>query len=161
LNITDGFLYGAGDAKIGKIVNGTSKTGKKLKTQFLSGLPALGELITKVQKAAKRGYLVGITGRRLHVRSPHSALNVLLQSLGAYISKEWMIVANKLIKDNNLIVNQLGWIHDELQVECYPEDVEVVMKLLEEAATIAGNNLQLRCRIDAEAKQGMSWYDVH
>ena len=127
-----GFLYGAGDAKIGTIVNGTSKHGKKLKEQFLAGLPALGNLINKVKKASKRGYLVGVTGRRLHIRSEHSALNVLLQSLGAYISKEWMIVANTTIIKENIKATQVLWCHDELQYEVVPEHKERLMQILEE-----------------------------
>jgi len=156
-----GFLYGAGDAKIGEIIKGTASDGKRLKTNFLRGLPALGSLVNAVQKAAKRGYLKGITGRRLHIRSSHSALNVLLQSLGGYISKEWIIVSHSMVKDNNIRCNQLGWIHDELQFECHPEDVEVLSKVLEEAAVVAGDNLGLKIRIDAESKIGDSWYDVH
>ena len=36
-----GFLFGAGDAKIGAIVNGTREQGKQLKEKFLNKLPAL------------------------------------------------------------------------------------------------------------------------
>ena len=156
-----GFLYGAGDGKIGQIVNGTSKQGKALKAKFLEGLPALGTLITKVKKAAKRGYLVGVSGRRLHVRSPHSALNVLLQSLGSYISKYWMVEAHKRIEEEGIRCNQIGWIHDELQFECHQDDSKKLQKILEESATKAGEILELKCRIDAEAQEGENWYEVH
>lgn len=156
-----GFLYGAGDAKIGEIVKGTAKDGARLKKSFLTKLPALGKLVNLVKVAAKRGYLIGVTGRRLHIRSAHSALNVLLQSLGGYISKIWMIEAHKLIKRENIRCNQLGWVHDELQFECHPEDTDKLCKVLEESAVIAGEVLELRMRIDAEAQVGDTWYDVH
>lgn len=156
-----GFLYGAGDAKIGEIVKGTSADGKRLKTQFLAKTKGLEKLVKGVQQAAKRGYLIGITGRRLYVRSPHAALNVLLQSLGGYISKYWMIEAHKKIKEVGIRCNQLGWIHDELQFECHPDDSESLSKILEDSAVKAGEVMGLRIRIDAEAKIGESWYDVH
>ncbi|MCI4436682.1 MAG: hypothetical protein JHC33_07745 [Ignisphaera sp.] len=156
-----GFLYGAGDAKIGKIVGGTAKDGKRLKTQFLKGLPALSTLLKKIKEKAKQGYLTGITGRRLHIRSPHSAPNVLLQSLGAYISKYWMIEAHKMLNSEGLFFRQLGWIHDEIQIECYEKDAARVGEILQDAARIASEKINIRMRIDAESKIGKSWYEVH
>ena len=161
MNTNDGFLYGAGNAKIGEIVNGTDKDGKRLKDSFLKKIPALKKLGDAVKKAARRTYLKGWSGRRLHIRSPHSALNVLLQSLGGYISKVWMIEAHKAIKREGLRCNQLGWVHDELQFECHPDDTERLAKLLEETATLAGEKMGLRMKIDAEAQIGDNWYDVH
>ena len=62
--------------------------GKKLKKQFLDKTPALKRLIEDVKMAVKsRGYLKGIDGRFLHVRSDHAALNTLLQSAGALVVK--------------------------------------------------------------------------
>ena len=127
----------------------------------MKGLPALGKLIAQIKQACKKKYLLGITKRRLHIRSEHSALNVLLQSLGAYISKVWMIEAHRLFKENKIQVTQLGWIHDEIQVECNKGDAELVAKLLVQAANNTQTILGLRCRIDAEAKIGRNWYEVH
>ena len=89
------FLYGAGDAKIGRIVHGDAKDGKRLKKKFLEQTPAIARLrqaITNVLVEEyhgkivkwKRKYLKGLDGRMLHVRSLHSALNLLLQSAGMY-----------------------------------------------------------------------------
>ena len=75
-------VYGAGDAKIGKIINGDIKKGKQLRERFLRNLPALKKLKERVQQASNRGFLKGIDGRRIHVRSQHSALNTLLQGSG-------------------------------------------------------------------------------
>ena len=51
------FLYGAGDSKVGSIVGGTRKDGKRLKEEFLSNTPSLGELRTRVRVEATRGYV--------------------------------------------------------------------------------------------------------
>ena len=37
-------MYGAGDAKIGKIVGGDATVGKRLKKKFLAGTPAISSL---------------------------------------------------------------------------------------------------------------------
>jgi DNA polymerase-1 len=155
------WLYGAGNAKIGEIIGKGAKEGKKIKENFLKELPVIKKLQSAVKQQAKRGYLIGITGRRLHIRSEHSALNVLLQSLGAYISKVWLVIANQEFEKRKLNVKQLGWIHDEIQTECPPNQVEEVAKILEKAANKAGEYLKLNIRIDAEARIGNNWLDTH
>jgi DNA polymerase I-like protein with 3'-5' exonuclease and polymerase domains len=87
-------LYGAGDVKLGSIVAPTSseavqaKKGKALRTKFYKAIPALMRLTEDVQASAKsRGFLFGIDGRKLNIRSQHSALNTLLQSAGAVMMK--------------------------------------------------------------------------
>ena len=111
------FLYGAGDAKIGKIINGDAKEGKKVKRKFLKATPAIKNLREAVQDALavtergkvikwKRHYLKGLDGRRLHVRSLHSALNLLLQSAGALICKKWIVRTEERLLELGL---KHGW----------------------------------------------------
>ena len=74
------FLYGAGPAKIGKIVGGSSQTGRKLIEKFLSNMPKLKKLRSDIQEAVqKEGTIKGLDGRRLQIRSEHSAVNTLIQ----------------------------------------------------------------------------------
>jgi DNA polymerase I-like protein with 3'-5' exonuclease and polymerase domains len=155
------FLYGAGPGKIGKIVGGNNKDGAVLKKRFLRKVPGLHRLLEAVSGAAKRGYLIGITGRRIVVQSEHSALNYLLQSLGAYISKQWIVVAHQMIKDRGIPCTQLGWIHDELQFETTKEYADELGEVLVEAAKVAGEELGIKMPIDAEYSVGPTWADTH
>src|SRR5690606_27698447 len=100
------FLYGAGDAKIGKIVKKGPADGKRLKAKFLAKTPALKRLIEAVRNAAKRGYLIGLDGRQLHVRSAHAALNTLLQSAGALVCKKWLVMVEEELQARGL---KHGW----------------------------------------------------
>lgn len=95
-------MYGGGDSAVGKLLGGTAEDGKKIKKKFLSATPAIRQLRTAIQntlaemdkgkvKHWKRHYLKGLDGRRLHVRSLHSALNLLLQSAGALVCKKWIV----------------------------------------------------------------------
>lgn len=105
-----GFLYGAGDAKIGKIIGADAKEGKRIKKKFLTATPAIKSLRNAVQGCLadmehgrvshwKRHYLKGLDGRLLHVRSLHSALNLLLQSAGAIVCKKWIcLTEERLLK---------------------------------------------------------------
>jgi len=152
------FLYGAGDAKIGEVVGGTSKDGKRLKAKFFQSLPALEKLITAVKKSASKGYITGITGRKLMIRSEHAALNVLLQSAGAYVMKYYTIaIANKLRGRIKLVGN----IHDEIQCEVKDEDVEYVSKVLEDTFQDVTEKLNFRIKLEGEANAGRNWSDTH
>jgi len=60
------FLYGGGDGKIGEIVGGKAKDGKRLKAKFLDNTPALRVLRGEVDRGSTKGWLRGLDGRRLH-----------------------------------------------------------------------------------------------
>ena len=162
-----GFLYGAGDAKIGSIVGKGSKEGKILKEKFLNGVPALKNLRNAVTKAAERGYLIGLDGRRIPIRSPHAALNSLLQGAGAIIAKQWIIESfaeaeRRGLKcgwDGDFVL--LGFIHDELQWAVREDRAEELGKFVIEAAATAGEHFKFKCPIGAEFKVGNNWADCH
>ena len=156
-----GFLYGAGDAKIGQIVNGTSKEGKRLKDTFLARTQGLNNLVNDVKKAAKRGYLVGLTGRRLYVRSPHAALNTLLQSAGAYVMKYYVVLLDKKLKEGGYEYKMVGNIHDEIQMQVNEDHAEQVARICEETFADVTNKLNFRCKLEGEAKVGSNWADTH
>jgi DNA polymerase I len=162
-----GYLYGAGDAKIGTIVGGTAKDGKRLREQFLKSTPALARLRGAVSEASKRGYLKGLDGRRLHIRSEHAALNTLLQSAGALISKQWLIEIDLMAQEKGLKYGwdgdwtMLGWIHDEVQLAVREEIAEDFGKAVVEAATRAGDYFNFKLPIGAEFKVGKNWADTH
>ena len=54
------FLYGAGPAKIGKVVGGSASTGQRLISKFLSNMPALKRLRSNVSEAAQAGTIKGL-----------------------------------------------------------------------------------------------------
>lgn len=153
------FLYGAGDAKIGSIVGGSSKAGKELKKKFLDNTPALKALREGVLKAAERGWLKGIDGRKVRVRSAHAALNSLLQSCGAIIMKVWL--RQVIQRAEGLDFKAVGNIHDEGQFEVALKDVQAFCKICEESMIAAGEELKTRIKIEGEAMVGDNWSDTH
>lgn len=154
-------LYGAGPAKIGSIVGGGATEGRKLLSNFLSGTPALKALQDKVAKIAEKGTLPGLDGRRCHVRSPHAALNTLLQSAGAIVSKQWLICLRRNLKAAQVPYKQINYSHDEVEIEVDTQYVDRVKAIAVDSASQAGEVLEFRCKVDAEAKHGTNWYDVH
>jgi DNA polymerase I len=170
--------YGAGDAKLGSIVAPDSRFEKKkslgagLRAQFMIKLPALKMVIDQVKAVGKnRGYLIGLDGRRLYVRSEHRALNTLLQGAGAVIMKEATVLQWKKV-----IGDDLNWrdymqgdylaypvlhSHDETQNmvrDSYKEDFK---QISEWAIAQAGINFDYKCPLEGEAKEGATWSETH
>jgi DNA polymerase I-like protein with 3'-5' exonuclease and polymerase domains len=165
------FLYGAGDQKIGSIVAPNAdaeeqkRIGRKLKKAFLKKTPALKKLREQVEAAAARGYLIGLDGRHLHIRSTHSALNTLLQSAGALISKVAMILAYRNLSARGYRFGKdyafVAHIHDEIQTECRPAIAEEVGQIVVQAMRDAGEFFGFKCPIDGEFKIGSNWKETH
>jgi DNA polymerase I-like protein with 3'-5' exonuclease and polymerase domains len=154
-------LYGAGDAKIGSIVAGSKADGKRLKTKFLNNTPSLRDLRDRVKKASQRGYLKGLDGRRIWVRSEHSALNTLLQGAGAIVMKKALAILDNDAILKGIEYKFLGNIHDEIQTEVNDEQATLFGELAVLAIKKAGEELNLRCPLDGEYKIGASWNETH
>ena len=155
------FLYGAGDAKIGSIVDGSQRTGARLRQRFLDNTPALAELRERVSVASQRGHLRGLDGRCLHIRSEHSALNTLLQSAGAIVMKKALAIFTEFAPKWNLTYKLLGSIHDEYQIEALESQADKVGWLMVECIKAAGVAFDLKCPLDGEYKIGNNWAETH
>ena len=155
------FLYGAGDEKIGTIVGGGRKVGKTVKKQFLDNTPALKSLRERVTTASKRGYLIGIDGRRIWVRSEHSALNTLLQGAGAIIMKKALVLLDGYAILKGIDYKIIGNIHDEIQSEVHEKDAKVFGEIAVMAIKEAGEEFKLNCPLDGAYKIGGNWNETH
>tara|TARA_B110000503_G_scaffold11940_1_gene16080 strand:- start:5381 stop:7111 length:1731 start_codon:yes stop_codon:yes gene_type:complete len=155
------FLYGAGDAKIGSIVGGTRQDGKRLKDKFLRNTPSLGKLRERVSLAAGRGYVYGLDGRRVYVRSEHAALNTLLQSAGAIVMKKALALLDEYATKWKIDYNFIGNIHDEIQTEVRANKADVFGRLATSCIKAAGIHFKLNCPLAGDYKVGNSWADTH
>ena len=155
------FLYGAGSAKIGKIVGGSSEDGERLIANFLAATPALASLKAKVARMAAKGSLPGLDGRRLYIRKVHSALNTLLQGAGAIVMKKALVIFKELLTVNQIPHKMLLNVHDEWQLEVPKQFGEIVGELGVSAIQAAGVALGLRCPLDGEYKVGKNWAETH
>lgn len=168
------FLFGAGAIKLGSIVDPQAsiqkqkRTGYKLKKRFIKKLPALGEVLDQIERDADRdGYLLGLDGRRLHIRHKHAALNTLLQSAGALIAKKWITLFIQFMEEDGYVHGWNGdfvlnaWIHDEIQVSVRDEIAAIAKEVALEAALAAGEFFELNLPIEADADIGRTWADTH
>ena len=157
-----GFLYGAGDEKVGKIIGKGAGEGRKIKNKFLKKLPALKYLKDAVSNAAKeRGWLKGLDGRIIPIRHSHAALNTLLQSAGAIICKTWYVFINRAIKKSNLDAQIVAFIHDEVQLLVKEGQEDATGQLIQRCMRDVEQHFGFRCRLDSEYKYGRNWADTH
>lgn len=171
------YLYGAGDAKLGSIVNTTvseetqRKYGRALRSQFETKIPALGYLTADVKAAAQaRGWLRLPDQRRVYIRHAHAALNSLLQGAGAIICKQWQVNAHDLFVQayNQDLggrwgdpVVQMGWIHDEIQLAVAPGEADLVSSNLRQAMERVTEQFNWRIPLKSEVQVGETWADTH
>ena len=154
-------LYGASPGKVGTIIGGTQAQGKKIIDSFEKNVPAYAKLKKKVSDFASKGWIPGLDGRKLWIRSEHSALNTLLQSAGAIIAKKWIVNFSEELKKRKIPYKLVAWVHDEVQVEARPEYAEEIKQVIIEAAQKAGTDLEFRCPVDASGNIGKNWYETH
>jgi DNA polymerase-1 len=155
------FLYGAGDAKIGSIVGGSARDGAVLKDKFLKQTPALARLLSTVSRYAAKGWVPGLDGRKIWVRSEHAALNSLLQGAGAIVMKKALVLFNDKIKLNKWPVKMVANVHDEFQFEVPEKLAEVAGQAAKQSIVEAGVFFKLRCPLDGEYKYGKNWRETH
>lgn len=157
-------IYSAGFQKLGEVAGGNAATGKKLKTRFLKELPALSRLIKSVtNKATEKGYLLGLDKRKLRVRSPHSSLNLLIQSAGALLCKQWLVEIHAELQRRKLDdrCKQVAWVHDEVQFECDEDIADEFGQIAVRAIRDAGAHFGFRCELSAEYSKGKTWDETH
>ena len=155
------FLYGAGPAKIGKVVGGNAKRGQQLIATFLSNMPKLKKLRDDVAKWSKDGTIPALDGRLLHIRSEHAAVNTLLQGAGAIICKQWLVHITERIRKSGVDAKLVASIHDEYQFEVAKKDATKFGQITKDAMKETEKTLNVRCPLDCEFKVGTTWSETH
>lgn len=173
-------IYGAADPRLGKVVMDDARAagkpapqlpakelGARLRKALGKGTPGLVDLIKLVTDAAKaRGWVKGIDGRQIKVRSPHSAFNFLLQGGGAIAMKEALNIFHfERVPANGWVHGEdfayLANVHDEVQFECKPELAEAIGAQMADCIREAGERLGIRCPLAGAFDIGSNWHETH
>ena len=171
-SLTYGFIYGAGDAKLGHILHPElsdsqkKQLGQELRRKFLDAIPGLEPLIDAVKgRVRESGRLKAIDGRPVFCRAEHASLNYLLQSCGAILSKRWLVIGQDMLDAAGLTYDvdytRCAYVHDEQQFSVVPTEADNVARLLESAAITAGEYYNFRVPITASSDVGKNWAATH
>lgn len=166
------FVFGAGDVKLGSIVaplaseEEQKKLGAHMRDLMMRKLPAFKALMQEVAAFARKGFIPGLDGRKVWVRSKHSALNTWLQDDEAILSKKWVCLTEEYLLDKGLEHGWdadfvfLLWVHDELQ-QASRGFGAIIEECSIRAARDAGLHFGYGAPIAAEAKHGSNWAMCH
>jgi DNA polymerase I-like protein with 3'-5' exonuclease and polymerase domains len=187
-----GFLFGAGNKKAGRIVydsvravdqiNATfalqqkffgsashpgegilTEVGRQARDRFMTATPGLQHLRASLEaQVTRRGWLLGLDGRRVPTRAQYTALNYAVTSAEAIICKRWLVqVFSELCArfrygwSGDAVITL--WIHDEIAVCCRTEIAEQVGEILVRHAREPGEFYGFKVPLDADYKIGSSW----
>lgn len=112
--------------------------------------------------------ILGLDRRVVYVRSPHSALNTLLQSAGALICKKWVCLVEENMRkagykhgwDGDFAM--MAWLHDETQIACRTKEIaEDCVRIAQESMRQTQKFFNFNCQLDTEGKIGANWFDCH
>ena len=163
-----GFLYGAGNEKIGEIIGKGAKEGGQIKKRFLARTPALKKLTDaiKLRLEQQHGekFIKGLDGRLIPIRHPHAALNTLLQSAGAIICKHWYRTIERMIRDKGYTseeVSIVAFVHDEVQIIVKEGMEDTIGEITKEAIKETEQHYNFKCPLDSEFDVGRSWAETH
>jgi DNA polymerase-1 len=127
--------FGAMDAKLGSTCTAlpvnkrTRAAGKQVRSIIENSVPSLGKAIENLQKAATRGWIRGLDGRRIYVKTIKDTLNRYIQSAAAIIFKNWIVQAFKKLREEDIRFKSLIFYHDEIQSFVHKDDVEVYTRI--------------------------------
>lgn len=159
------FNYGAGDEKLGSIVDPTltrlqqRSVGTDLRRRFTSKVVGLGDLLADIRRVhSGRGYFRGLDGRRLNSVSSHSALNTVLQGAGSVIMKQATVIAYDLCGHR---ADPVLHVHDEMQFICKEKYADYVGKLMSKAIASAGEFYDYKIPLEGDYKIGSNWAETH
>jgi len=155
------FLYGAGPAKIGKVVGSDVKTGQILTSRFLKNMPKLKILRDNIIEASHTGTIKALDGRHLHIRAEYASLNTLLQGAGAIICKQWLVHMDERIRAKGIDAKLVASVHDEYQFEVSKKDTTIFGQITKDAMKDTEATLDVKCPLDCEYKVGNTWAETH
>jgi DNA polymerase-1 len=191
-NYSYGYKFGCGAKKIGFMAGEKNESravviGKAVKAAFdtvFQAQVALGVyLVQEWKKTARRrqvkytwngrkqektefynGYILGLDGRRILVRSEKDVLVYAVQSDEAIMMQVATVMANKELRSKYMDgtdYKQVCFYHDEYTFETRPEIAEDVKGILERCIAQAGEFFNLTIKQIGEGQIGLNWAEVH
>lgn len=156
-------MYGAQPPKLASTLGIPAEKGQEYFNSFWDGNDALKRLRDAVTRALKKGYLIGLDGRKLLVRSQHSALNMLFQSAGSILVKQATILMNERLTSMEIPYRQVIHMHDEfvLEVEDDPWLINNVVDIVNQCWVDAGEMLKFNVPLVGDTRVGQTWADIH
>ena len=165
-----GIVYGISEFGLAKNIGVSWKEAKEYINTYLNKYHGIREFMKNiVEEAKEKGYVSTLFGRRRYIPELKNknkniiqfgeriAMNTPIQGSAADIIKIAMNNLYKALKDNNLKSKLVMQVHDELIVETYDDEIDIVKNIMKEAME---NVIKLDIPLDIDLNVGESWFDA-
>ncbi|WP_040329125.1 DNA polymerase I [Clostridium ihumii] len=165
-----GIVYGIGDFSLAQDLNITRKEAKEYIDTYLARYPKVKEYIDNIiSEAENKSYVTTILNRRrfipeimssnkiLKALGKRLAMNAPIQGSAADIIKLSMVNVYKELKNRKLKSTLILQVHDELILNVYKDELEVVKELVKNEMEKV---LTLDVPLEVDINIGDSWYDA-
>ena len=170
-SVNFGIIYGIGAYGLSQNINSSVKEAGDFIKKYMEIYPRVKEYGDEcVEKAKDKGYSSTLMGRIRHLPDIYSANHVIksfaervaknmpLQGGASDIIKVAMIKVQNSLKSLKLNSKLILQIHDELVVDCFPGESEIVKKILKEEMESV---VDLKVPLIVEVDEGETLYDAH
>ncbi len=165
-----GIVYGISDFGLAEQIGSTKKEAKQYIEQYLEKYSGIKQFMTDIIEQAKlKGYVETLYKRRRYIPELKSsnymvrqfgarvAMNTPIQGTAADIMKIAMIHVYQELKSKQLKSKIVLQIHDELLIETFEEEKEIVKNILQKGME---NAIKLKVPLQVEVEEGKSWFDA-
>ena len=165
-----GIVYGISDYGLAAQLKVRKSEAKEYIEQYLSKYKGIKAFMEETPKKVKEiGYVETLFKRRRYVPEVNSnnymvrqfgnrvAMNMPIQGTAADIIKIAMINVDKELKKQNLKSKLILQVHDELLIETYEDEKEVVRNILKNCME---NVINLSVPLKVDINEGKNWYEA-
>ncbi len=165
-----GLIYGISDFGLSRNTGVSRGEAREFMNRYFEKYPGAKRFMEEAaSESARRGYAVTLMGRRRYLPELQStkatvrefgkraAMNTPVQGTAADIIKKAMVEVDQELRRRNMRARLLLQVHDELLVECPPEEADEAEKLLRE---IMENAFTLKVPLVAEVHRGRTWAEA-
>lgn len=166
-----GIIYGISAFGLAERMEVSRTEAKELITNYFTTYPKVREYMTQsVEKAREQGYIVTEFGRRRYLPdivsrnavvrgyAERNAVNAPIQGTAADIIKVAMIRIDQRFTREGIRSKMLLQVHDELNFSVFPEELELVRRIVVEEMEQA---FAMRVPLVADCGTGANWLEAH
>ena len=165
-----GIVYGISSFGLSQDLSVSKTEAQEYIEQYFQAYPGIKRFLEQlVTDAKEKGYSETMFGRRRPIPEITSsnytqrsfgeriAMNAPIQGTAADIIKIAMIRVDRQLRERKLKSRLILQVHDELLIETYQEEVEIVSHILQKEMMGAAN---LQVKLEVDMHTGSSWFDA-
>ena len=165
-----GLIYGISGFGLSRNTGVSRREAASFIEKYFEKYPGVKRFMDEAaEEGIRNGYAVTLMGRRRYLpelKSPkaairefgkRAAMNTPIQGTAADIMKLAMVRVEEALRKEKMESRMILQVHDELLLECPPEEAEKAGSLLRESMEQV---IQLRVPLVAEVHQGKNWFEA-